>query len=53
MATFLLVQVDDRESAAVEAFIGTVGGVTTVEVHNEGPGRACCCQNCPWGGNHG
>lgn len=53
MATYLLVQVDDAEATQVEAFIGSVGGVEAVEVHHEGPGPGCCCQNCPWGGNHG
>jgi hypothetical protein len=48
MATYLLVEVDDAEAAAVEAFIGTVGGVELVYVHGD-----CCCTNCPWNGNHG
>jgi hypothetical protein len=49
MATYLLVAVDDAEAAQVEAFIGSIGGVTTVEVHGDG----CCCKHCPWDGNHG
>jgi hypothetical protein len=49
MATYLLVAVDDAEAAQVEAFIGSIGGVMTVEVHGDG----CCCKHCPWYGNHG
>jgi hypothetical protein len=53
MATYLLVEVDDAEATQVEAFIGSIGGVTAVGVHNEGPGWGCCCKNCPWNRNHG
>jgi hypothetical protein len=53
MAVYLLVAVDEAEATQVEAFIGSVGGVEMVSVHGEGPGFSCCCQNCPWGGNHG
>jgi hypothetical protein len=53
MATYLLVAVDDDEAGEIGAFIATVGGVESVEVHNEDPGRSCCCQNCPGRGNHG
>jgi hypothetical protein len=53
MATYLLVAVDDGEAGEIEAFIATIGGVVSVDVHNEGPGPACCCKNCTRGGNHG
>jgi hypothetical protein len=53
VSVFLLVEVAEDEASQVEAFIGSTGGVESVAVHNEGPGFACCCKNCPWGGDHG
>ena len=44
----LVVVAEASEAAQIEAFIRSIGGVESVEVH----GKGCCCQNCPWRGNH-
>lgn len=51
MSEFLLVEVDDGPEAtsAVEGYLLSLGSVVNVTVHGDG----CCCQNCPWNGDHG
>ena len=45
----LVVVADPAEAKQIEAFIRSIGGVESVEVHGEG----CCCQDRLQRGDHG
>lgn len=48
MRYLLLAADDDVAEALAKVITGTVPGVEITE-----HGHGCCCQNCPWKGNHG